>query len=222
AGFSLGEYTALSAAGHFDFETGVQLVRERGLIMDQAVVGIAGGMAAILGLDDEIVEDVCQQTDGIVVPVNYNCPGQLVISGEKKAVENACKLAEEKGAMRTVILNVSGPFHSPLLQKGSEKLKEYLSELRFTDSQSVKVVANVTADYYPQTGVKDILVKQMHSPVQWRKSMELLIKEGYQRFIEVGPGKTLRGFMRSIDRKQKVFNVNSVDSLEKTIIDLKN
>ncbi|MCU0822589.1 MAG: ACP S-malonyltransferase [Spirochaetes bacterium] len=165
AGFSLGEYSALTAAGYFDFETGIKLVKARGMIMDKAVIGIDGAMAAILGLEDKIVEDICAKTKGVVVPVNYNCPGQLVISGEKKAVEAACKTAEEAGALKTVLLNVSGPFHSPLMESGASELAQYLAKIVINDKADKKVISNVTARCYDKKSIKDLLVKQMHSPV---------------------------------------------------------
>lgn len=220
AGFSLGEYSALTGAGYLKFEDSLKLVRERGLIMDKAVTTLDGGMAAILGLEDEVVENICDKVDGVVTAVNYNCPKQLVISGETSAVAKACKLAEDEGALRTVILNVSGPFHSPLLEKASTELKNYLDSVDFNDS-SQRVLSNVTADYHTSSELKKLLVKQMHSPVKWRKSIEKLIAEGYETFVEVGPGKTLTGFMRSIDRKKKALNVGDLASLQKTLDQLK-
>lgn len=217
AGFSLGEYSALTAAGYISFEDAILLVRERGLLMDKAVQGLDGGMAAILGLEDEVVEEICETVDGVLVPANYNCPGQLVISGEKKAVEEACKLAEEKDAMRTVILNVSGPFHSPLLEKGSVELKNVLDNVKFIPSASSIVYSNVTAEKHNSNSIKEMLVKQMFSPVKWRKTIENMIGEGVEAFTEFGPGKTLTGFMRKIDRKKKAFNVADDITLKKAI-----
>lgn len=217
AGFSLGEYSALTAAGYITFEDAVKLVRERGLIMDKAVSNINGGMAAILGMEDEQVEDICKRVDGIVVPVNYNCPRQLVISGETEAVKKACEIADEEGASKTVILKVSGPFHSTLLEPASADLKNYLDTVTFADNIDSLVLSNVTADYHNKATIKDMLVKQMYSPVRWRTSIEKLIAEGKTNFIEVGPGKTLRGFMRSINRAIKAQNVADAASFEKTL-----
>lgn len=217
AGFSLGEYSALTAANIINFEDGLKIVRERGFIMDKAVKDLDGGMAAILGLEDEKVEDICKEAGGIVVPANYNCPGQLVISGEKEAVKRACSLAESAGAKKTVVLNVSGPFHSPLLEKAADDLRQTLNNYNFNKLDDKKIVSNVTAEYHNENDIKDFLVKQTYSPVKWRKSIENLIAEGFTRFIEVGPGKVLSGFMRSINRELESFNVGSVDTLKKTL-----
>jgi [acyl-carrier-protein] S-malonyltransferase len=215
SGFSLGEYSALTASGVFKIEDALKLVRDRGLIFEKAVPQGKGGMAAILGLEDKQVEDICNNVDGIVVPANYNCPGQLVISGEKNAVEKACSLAEEAGAKRTVILNVSGPFHSPLLKDASVKLNNILEQVNFNNLSGNKVLSNVTADFHNDNEIKDLLVKQMYSPVKWRYSIEKLINEGYDTFIELGAGRVLTGFMRSIDREKKAINISDVNSFQK-------
>ncbi len=221
AGFSLGEYSALTSAGIIKFEDAIKLVRDRGLIMDEAVKGIDGGMAAILGLEDEQVEEICSKVEGLVVPANYNCPGQLVISGEKSAVEKACDLAESMDAKRTVILNVSGPFHSPLLEKASENLKKVLDKIEFLPMGSKKILSNVTANYHVEAQIKEALVRQMYSPVRWRKTIENLISEGYDTFIEIGPGKTLSGFMKSIDRSKTALNSGNVETIQKTLENIK-
>lgn len=221
AGFSLGEYSALTAAGVIKFEDGIKLVRERGLIMDRAVAGVNGGMAAVLGLEDEMIEDICKKAGGIIVPANYNCPGQLVISGEKDAIERACKLAEEAGAKKVVVLNVSGPFHSPLLEKAGKDLENTLANFNFEKLNGRSIVSNVTAEFHKEGEIKGMLVRQMYSPVRWRKTIENLINEGYTRFIEVGPGKTLSGFMRSINKEMASYNVSSVETFNKTIENLK-
>lgn len=221
SGFSLGEYSALTASGVIKIEDALKLVRDRGLIFEHAVPNGKGGMAAILGLEDNKVEDICNKVTGIVVPANYNCPGQLVISGEKEAVEKACNMADQAGAKRTVILNVSGPFHSPLLKDASVKLKDILDKVTFNPLNNKKVLSNVTANYHEDNKIKDLLVKQMYSPVRWRYSIEKLINEGYDTFIELGPGKVLTGFMRSINREKKALNIGDVDSLKKAIEILK-
>lgn len=221
AGFSLGEYSALTSAGIIKFEDAIKLVRDRGLIMDEAVKGIDGAMAAILGLEDEQVEEICSKVEGLVVPANYNCPGQLVISGEKSAVEKACDLAESMDAKRTVILNVSGPFHSPLLEKASENLKKVLDKIEFLPIGSKKILSNVTANYHVEAQIKEELVRQMYSPVRWRKTIENLISEGYDTFIEIGPGKTLSGFMKSIDRSKTALNSGNVETIQKTLENIK-
>lgn len=222
AGFSLGEYSALAASGRLTYEDGVKLVQERGIIMERAVPAGTGAMAAVLGLEDSVVENICTKVkSGIVVPANYNCPGQLVISGEKAAVEQACALATEAGAKRAVALNVSGPFHSPLLKDASNQLKEKLDALTFQEG-TAPVYSNVTALPHNQETVKDMLVKQMYSPVQWRKTVENLLAEGFDTFVEVGPGKTLAGFVRKIDRNATIYSVNNVESFEATVKALKN
>lgn len=222
AGFSLGEYSALAASGRLTYEDGVKLVQERGIIMERAVPAGAGAMAAILGLEDSAVENVCAKVkSGIVVPANYNCPGQLVISGEKVAVEEACALASEAGAKRAVVLNVSGPFHSPMLKEASNQLKEKLDALTF-QAGSAPVYSNVTALPHNEETIKDMLVKQMYSPVQWRKTIENLLAEGFDTFVEVGPGKTLAGFVRKIDRNATIYSVSNVESFETTVKALKN
>lgn len=222
AGFSLGEYSALAASGRLVYEDGVKLVQERGIITDRAVPAGSGAMAAILGLEDSVVEDVCSKVkSGIVVPANYNCPGQLVVSGEKAAVEEACALASEAGAKRAVMLNVSGPFHSPLLKNASAKLKEKLDALTFQEGVA-PVYSNVTAKPHNPENLKDMLVKQMYSPVQWRKTVENLLAEGFDTFVEVGPGKTLAGFVRKIDRNATIYSVGNVESFEATVKALKN
>lgn len=221
AGFSLGEYSALTASGVIDFNAAIKLVQQRGLIMEKAVPNGKGGMAAILGLEDEQVEEVCRNTDGIVVPANYNCPMQLVISGEKEAVEKACALADEKGAMRSVILNVSGPFHSPLLKDASTELKSVLDGINFNPLNNKKVMSNVTADYHTEGNIKDLLKQQMYSPVKWTDSIRKLISDGYDTFIEVGPGRVLTGFMRSIDRTPQAISIRDAKSLEQALETLK-
>ncbi|HPP03496.1 MAG TPA: ACP S-malonyltransferase [Spirochaetota bacterium] len=221
AGFSLGEYSALTASGVISFEDGIKLVRERGLIMDRAVKSITGGMAAILGLEDSVVEDICKKVGGVIVPANYNCPGQLVISGEMEAIEKACKMAEEMDAKRVVVLNVSGPFHSPLLEPSASELRKVLDSITFNKIGNKKILSNVTASYHNDNELKDMLVKQMYSPVKWRMTIENLIKDGYDTFIELGPGKTLSGFMRSIDKTKTSLNVGNIESLNKTLEYLK-
>lgn len=220
-GFSLGEYSALTASGVINIEDVLKLVRDRGLIFEKAVPQGKGGMAAVLGLEDNQVEEICSKIDGIVVPANYNCPVQLVTCGEKEAVEKACDLANEAGAKRTVILNVSGPFHSPLLKDASNNLEDILNKVNFNNLNNKKVLSNVTADYHKDNEIKDLLVKQMFSPVKWRYSIENLIYEDYDTFIELGPGRALTGFKRSINREKKAFNIGDVYSLKKVVEMLK-
>ncbi|HBI39202.1 MAG: [acyl-carrier-protein] S-malonyltransferase [Spirochaetes bacterium GWF1_31_7] len=219
-GFSLGEYSALTAAGYISYADGVKLVRDRGLIMENAVKGMSGAMAAILGLEDNQVEEVCAKAGGIVVPANYNCPGQLVISGELSAVEKACELAKEAGAKRALMLKVSGPFHSPLLKDAGVELAKTLDQVTFNKSNS-KVLSNVTALIHNPEMIKNLLVEQMYSPVKWRKSMENLLSEGYDTFIEVGPGATLTGFMKKINKEVKSVSIGSVETFNNAISSLK-
>jgi len=221
AGFSLGEYSALTAGGVININDALNLVRLRGLIMEKAVPEGKGSMAAVLGLTDEEVEKVCKDAGGVVVPANYNCPGQLVISGEKEAVIKAADLADQRGAKRTVILNVSGPFHSPMLENASLELKNVLDKITFNKLSDKSVMSNVTANFHTDNDIKNLLVKQMHSPVLWRKCIENLISQGYDTFIELGPGRVLTGFMRSIDKTKKAISVNSFDSFKTTIQELK-
>ncbi|MBN2545878.1 MAG: ACP S-malonyltransferase [Spirochaetes bacterium] len=221
AGFSLGEYSALTSSNVIALNDSLNLVRQRGLIMEKAVPEGKGGMAAVLGLSDKEVEQICKDAGGIVVPANYNCPGQLVISGEKEAVIKAADLADQRGAKRTVILNVSGPFHSPMLENASLELKNVLDKITFNKLSDKKVMSNVTANYHSDNEIKSMLVKQMHSPVLWRKCIENLISQGYDTFVELGPGRVLTGFMRSIDRTKKALSVNNLDSLKTVIEELK-
>lgn len=217
-GFSLGEYSALTAAGVIDLKDALLLVRKRGLIMEEAVPSGKGGMAAILGLEDKQVEEICEKVDGIVVPANYNCPGQLVISGEKESVIKACDIADnEYDAKRTVVLNVSGPFHSPLLKDASKELLKELDKIKFKSLNGNSVLSNESASFHSENEIKAQLVKQMYSPVRWNDSINLLISQGYDTFIELGPGRTLKGFMRSIDRSKKAINIGSKDSLLKAL-----
>lgn len=224
AGFSLGEYSALACAGYFSYEEGIKLVQNRGLIMESAVKAGEGAMAAIIGLEDQAVEEICSkisETSGIVVPANYNCPGQLVISGETEAVKAACEAAKGAGAKRALLLNVSGPFHSPLLKTAVDALKSKLEEVVFHPGAAAQVFSNVTAEPHQPETMKDLLLKQMYSPVQWRKTMETLLADGYDTFVEIGPGKTLAGFIRKIQRDVHVFSVNDVESFENTVKALK-
>lgn len=218
AGFSLGEYSALTAAGVININDALTLVRKRGLIMEKAVPEGKGGMAAVLGLSDEEVEKICNEVEGIVVPANYNCPGQLVISGEKEAVLKAADIAENRGAKRVVVLNVSGPFHSPLLENASKELKSVLDLINFNSLNGKKVLSNVTAETHSDSSIKEFLVKQMYSPVKWNKTIENLISAGYDTFIEVGPGKVLTGLMRSIDKSKAAYSVNNLESF-KTVVE---
>lgn len=194
--------------------------------MQEAVPQGVGTMAAILGLDREILMQVLDEvsSEGIVEAANFNSPGQIVISGEVNAVEKAASLCKERGAKKAVILNVSAPFHSSMLNKAGENLKRELGNIQL-DSLKVPVVTNVTGDYVKQEEIKDTLVKQVSSSVLWEDSIENLIKDGFDTFVEIGPGKTLKGFINKISKKLKVkvniYNVENKDTLEKFVKDIK-
>ncbi len=214
AGLSLGEYGALLAAGVMDMEDVFRLVRKRGIYMQEAYPH-GGAMSAILGLNTETIEKICEETEGQVSVANYNCPGQTVITGEEGAVARAAEKLSEAGAKRCVSLKVSGPFHSPLLSGAGEKLKAELTNVVVKEMQ-IPYLANVTGDYVTDVAqVKDLLAKQVASSVRWQQSVEKMIAEGVTTFIEIGPGKTLAGFMRKINRDVTVINIEKLEDLEK-------
>lgn len=216
AGFSLGEYAALVCSQVLTFEDGVALVRRRGRFMQEAVPQGIGGMAAVLGLDTAKVEEACQAVGalGIVQVANYNCPGQVVISGEKQALEAASAKASELGAKRVIPLEVSGPFHTGLLKPAAERLAEELAAVTFSDPK-IPVISNVTADYMPDKSmIKELLPRQVMSPVRWETAFRKMLADGVETFVEVGPGTVLKGFARKIDRDIKVLNVENQASLE--------
>ena len=214
AGLSLGEYAALVAAGKLSEEDAMKVVRQRGIFMQEAVP-TGGAMAAVLGLDFAKVEEICAGTNGIVELANYNCPGQIVISGEEAAVLAASEALKAAGAKRVAALNVSGPFHSSMLKGAGEKLAGPLSEADFKDS-SIPYVANTTAQYVSDKNeIKQLLVRQVSSSVRWEQSVRLMLENGIDIFIEIGPGKTLAGFLKRIDRKAVCMNIGTVEDLEK-------
>ncbi|MBD5457775.1 MAG: ACP S-malonyltransferase [Lachnospiraceae bacterium] len=214
AGLSLGEYGALVASGVMTPEDVFKIVRKRGIYMQEAVPE-GGAMAAILGLDTEIIEKVCEETPGMVSVANYNCPGQIVITGENGAIQEAIAKLTEAGAKRCVPLKVSGPFHSQMLVGAGEKLAKELETVTVHEIQ-VPYIANVTADYVTKTeDVKPLLEKQVSSSVKWQQTIERMLADGVDTFIEIGPGKTLSGFMRKINRDVKVLNVEKVEDLAK-------
>ncbi len=215
AGLSLGEYPAMMASGVMTFEEGIKVVRQRGKLMQNAVKPGIGGMAAVLGLDNETIEKVCEETEGTVIVANYNCPGQTVISGEKEAIERASEALKEKGAKRVIPLNVSGPFHSPMLKEAGEKLYEILGDITIYNP-SIPYVTNVNAEFIKSNkNISELLGKQVYSSVKWQQSVENMIADGVDTFIEIGPGKTLTGFIRKIDKSCKVINIEHVRDLEK-------
>ena len=214
AGLSLGEYGALLAAGVMDTADVLRLVRKRGIYMQEAYPQ-GGAMSAILGLETETIEKICEETEGQVSVANYNCPGQTVITGEENAVAKAVEKLTQAGAKRCVSLKVSGPFHSPLLSGAGEKLQAELQNVTVHEMK-IPYLANVTGDYVTDISqVKELLAKQVASSVRWQQSVEKMIADGVTTFIEIGPGKTLAGFMRKINRDVTVINIEKLEDLEK-------
>lgn len=214
AGLSLGEYAAISAAGGMKPLDAIRLVRKRGILMQHTVPAGDGAMCAILGLDKECIESVTEKIEGVSV-ANYNCPGQIVITGRTAAVEIAAQQLKEAGAKRTVMLNVSGPFHSELLLPAAKELEEELNKTEFHKLE-IPYVTNVTAKKVLDIQeTPELLVTQLTSPVRWQQSMEQMIADGVDTFVEIGPGKTLAGFMKKIDRSVKVCNIATWEDLEK-------
>lgn len=214
AGHSLGEYTAVTAAGGIALADAVSLVRKRGRYMQEAVPEGEGAMAAILGMEIEEVESICHDVEGVVVPANLNCPGQIVISGERVPVEDAVELCREGGAKRAVVLDVSVPSHSPLMEPASERLKEALAEIEVQDL-SVPLVNNVDAGIVRSSDeVREGLIRQLTSPVLWEDGVRLLIAEGVDIFMEIGPGRVLSSLIRRIQRHAEVLNMEDKEGLE--------
>ncbi|CAL2101263.1 Malonyl CoA-acyl carrier protein transacylase [Tenacibaculum sp. 190130A14a] len=200
AGHSLGELSALVANGVLSFEDGLTLVSKRAMAMQKACEMQPSTMAAVLGLEDAIVEEVCESIDGVVVAANYNCPGQLVISGEIEAVEKACEVLTEKGARRALLLPVGGAFHSPMMEPAREELAKAIEETTFNEP-TCPVYQNVAAKAVTNpTEIKENLIAQLTAPVKWTQCVQAMIADGGTEFVEVGPGKVLQGLMRKIDR----------------------
>lgn len=216
AGLSLGEYAALVAAGVMSEQDAITTVRQRGILMQEAVPAGIGSMAAVLALSGEKIEEVIREIPDVWI-ANYNCPGQIVISGKKERVEAACEKLKEAGAKRTVPLNVSGPFHSGMLCEAGKKLGEVL-ELVTVHTPKIPYVANVTAQFVTDASqVKPLLEQQVSSSVRWQQSVEEMIQAGIDTFIEIGPGKTLAGFMRKINRNVTVLNIEKLEDVEKVL-----
>jgi len=217
AGHSLGEYSALVAAGSLSMEDALQLVQTRGKLMEEAVPSGEGAMAAVLGLDAETIDEVTSEIrdEGEVVDVaNYNCPGQIVISGTKAGVDQACERLKEKGAKRALPLNVSGPFHSRLMKPASEKFQQTLENVSVQDAE-VPVFANVTAEpIQEQTRIFELLVEQLYSPVRFEETIKNMMDEGIDAFVEVGNGKVLSGLIRKVNRRMKTFTIQDPESLQ--------
>ena len=210
AGLSLGEYGAVVAAGVLSMEDAFKVVRKRGIYMQEAVP-TGGAMAAVLGLDAEAIEKACNETDGIVSIANYNCPGQIVITGEEAAVQAAGEACKAAGAKRVLPLNVSGPFHSAMLVDAGKKLGEELAQVEVQDFD-IPYLANVTADYVTSKEVvKDLLEQQVSASVRWQQTVERMIADGVEEFVEIGPGKTLSGFMKKINRDVAVCNIDKME-----------
>ncbi len=224
AGLSLGEYSAIAAAGGMDDLDAVRLVRKRGILMQNTVPAGEGGMCAVMGMEaskiEEVLEEMAGEAAGDVTIANYNCPGQIVITGKTPAVEAAAERLKAAGAKRAMMLNVSGPFHSPLLMPAGEELARELETVTFYPLD-IPYVTNVTAERVEDIGeTKELLAKQVSSPVRWMQSMENMIREGVDTFVEIGPGKTLAGFMKKISRDVKVYNIAVWEDVEKVAQEL--
>ena len=219
AGLSLGEYSALVCANAIDFSDAVELVKKRGKFMQEAVPAGVGAMAAIMGMEKVQVMECLEASkgEGIVEAANFNCPGQIVISGQVKAVEFACAKMKEKGAKRAMLLPVSAPFHCSLLKPAGDRLAEAMKTMEVHDMQ-IPVVTNVTADIINnKSDIKIFLEKQVSSSVLWEDSVKKMVEMGADTFIEIGPGKALSGFVKKIDKNVTVYNVEDISSLEKTL-----
>jgi [acyl-carrier-protein] S-malonyltransferase len=212
-GHSVGEFAALAAAQSLETDTAIALVRERGLAMAEAARHHPGTMAAILGLADEVVESLCRKIAG-VWPANYNCPGQIVISGSNEAVEACCEEAEREGARRTVKLKVSGAFHSPLVARAAERLRPAVERVRFSEPVA-PFMSTVTARLESAHKMAPLLVDQLTAPVRFTQAASELVREGVKTFVEVGPGNVLSGLVKRIDRSVKAIPVNNVEGLKK-------
>ena len=216
AGLSLGEYAALVASGVMTPEDAFRVVTKRGEFMQEAVP-TGGAMTAVLGADTAVIENICEETEGIVSVANYNCPGQIVITGEQKAVDTAAAALKEAGAKRCTPLNVSGPFHSAMLLPAGEKLAAELEQVEI-HKIAVPYITNVTADYVTDSSqVKELLKKQISSSVRWQQSVERMIADGVEAFIEIGPKKSLCGFMKRIDKTVPAYHVDKVTDLESVL-----
>lgn len=216
AGLSLGEYCAIAVAGGMSELDAIWAVRKRGVLMEEAVPAGTGAMAAVLGLLAEQIEEAIGQIDGVSV-ANYNCPGQIVITGRSESVEAAQEKLTACGAKRVLPLKVSGPFHSPMLKEAGEKLAAVLEHISFHELK-IPYVTNVTAEPVTEIGrTKELLQTQVAASVRWQQSMERMIKDGVDTFIEIGPGKTLAGFCKKIDKTVRVMNVGSIADVDKVV-----
>jgi [acyl-carrier-protein] S-malonyltransferase len=217
AGLSMGEYSALYAAGLMSFEDALKLVQERGRAMQAAADASNGSMVSILGLDEEKVRALCRQAaqGDILEPVNFNCPGQIVISGSAQACKRAEALAEKYGAIKAVPLAVAGAFHTSMMQPAADRLQQALAVCPIQSPTAPKVIANINAEYYTDAkGIREGLVRQLVQPILWQKCMERLLADGVEAFYEIGPGRVLTGLMKRISRRTKVVNVSTWESLQ--------
>lgn len=213
AGLSLGEYAAIAVAGAMSDLDAIRLVRKRGMLMQNTVPAGEGAMCAILALDEKKTEEVLNEIPDVTI-ANYNCPGQIVITGKTVAVEMAAARLKEAGARRTLMLNVSGPFHSPMLEPAGAALRQELEQVTFQKLQ-IPYVTNVNAcEITDASEIPELLVRQMYSPVRWMQSMEYMLKNGVDTFVEIGPGKTLEGFLKKINRNVQVHHVSCWEDLE--------
>jgi [acyl-carrier-protein] S-malonyltransferase len=225
AGLSLGEYTALYAAGVISFEDALILVQKRGLAMQAASDATEGAMVSIIGLDEEKVRRLCAEASQgeLLVPVNFNCPGQIVLSGSKEACRRAAELAETHGAMKAVPLQVAGAFHTEMMASAADSLSEALQQAHISEpsdktnvsNSDIRIIANINADYYTSAEkIREGLTNQLTCPILWQKCMERLLEDGVEKFYEIGPGRVLTSLMKRINRKTKVINVSSLDAIK--------
>ena len=223
AGLSLGEYTALYAAGAISFEDALVLVQKRGQAMQAAADATEGAMVSIIGLDEEKVQQLCSEAgqDEILRAVNFNCPGQIVVSGAKAACKRAAEMAEKFGAVKAVPLEVAGAFHTEMMAAAAETLSQALQNTQISgpsDKSQINTIANIDAEYYTNPEkIREGLTKQLTCPILWQKCMERLLADGIEEFYEIGPGRVLTGLMKRIDRKTKVINISSVDAIKNFI-----
>lgn len=219
AGLSLGEYCAISAAGGMDEMDAIRLVRKRGILMQNTVPAGEGGMCAVLAMEAEEIERILEKTEDVTI-ANYNCPGQIVITGKKEAVEKAAEKLKEAGAKRTTMLNVSGPFHSPLLAAAGEELGKELEQVEL-HTLTIPYYTNVTAGKVVDIAeTKALLEQQVSASVKWMQSVEQMLADGIDTFVEIGPGKTLAGFMKKINRDVKVYNIGTWEDVERVVEEL--
>ena len=213
AGLSLGEYTALYAAGVISFEDALVLVQKRGQAMQTAADATEGGMVSMIGLDDEAVRRLCVDASQgeVLLPVNFNCPGQIAISGTRTACERAESLAEKYGAIKAIRLEVAGAFHTEMMSSAADALREALAKSEIGEPSEIKVIANISGRYYQSSAeIAEGLAKQLTSPILWQQCMERLLADGVEEFYEIGPGRVLTGLMRRIHRKTRVTNISSL------------